>query len=306
MNTLTTHRTKTSATGFTLIELLVVISIIATLLAILLPALSNARAKGTALKCLTNLRSLSQGWQMYATDNGDVSAPSRPFKASGGAANPSNYYDVGNGLKYRPRWIATIGKYVGIYAFDAPSIADIRQDYTNRAYHCPSVAQWTDERNAAYGYNHQFLGNARQTNGRFRHFPVALTEITSFADTVLAADCMGSAAGIVADDRSGYSLRGGDTGSLGNHAYTLDPPRLLSTSDHGDGSAGSPRTAVDPRHQNKSNVVFCDGHATTRSPEALGYRVEIDGRFADGGPAGTGGPSNHQFSGTTRDDDPPE
>lgn len=55
--------------GFTLIELLVVISIIAILMAVLLPALSTAKKIASAAVCLGNLRSLSTGWVMYADDN---------------------------------------------------------------------------------------------------------------------------------------------------------------------------------------------------------------------------------------------
>ncbi len=52
--------------GFTLIELLVVISIIALLMAILMPALSRAREHGKRAVCLSNLRQLMMGWIMYA------------------------------------------------------------------------------------------------------------------------------------------------------------------------------------------------------------------------------------------------
>ncbi len=54
-------------TGFTLIELLVVISIIALLIALLLPALAEAMAAGESAVCLSNLRSLGQGFIEYET-----------------------------------------------------------------------------------------------------------------------------------------------------------------------------------------------------------------------------------------------
>lgn len=55
--------------AFTLIELLVVISIIAVLISILLPALSQARAEGAKLKCLANMRSITQAALNYANDD---------------------------------------------------------------------------------------------------------------------------------------------------------------------------------------------------------------------------------------------
>ncbi len=57
--------------AFTLIELLVVIAIIAILMAILMPALHRAREQGRRAACLSNLRTLTLAWIMYADDNGD-------------------------------------------------------------------------------------------------------------------------------------------------------------------------------------------------------------------------------------------
>ena len=115
--------------AFTLLELLVVVAIIAILAALLLPALSKAKAKARNINCLSNQKQLILGWQMHNDDNDGAMVPGRHAKKAGGISNPENWYSVGNGLKYRPRWIATMGTHVGIYAFSVPIVADDRQNY---------------------------------------------------------------------------------------------------------------------------------------------------------------------------------
>ncbi|MDD5597382.1 MAG: prepilin-type N-terminal cleavage/methylation domain-containing protein [Victivallaceae bacterium] len=68
---------------FTLLELLVVISIIAVLMALLLPALMKAAEKGRSIGCCNNQKQIGTAFHSYADDNEDFfpaqSAPAYPI-----------------------------------------------------------------------------------------------------------------------------------------------------------------------------------------------------------------------------------
>jgi prepilin-type N-terminal cleavage/methylation domain-containing protein len=61
--------------GFTLIELLVVVAIIAVLVALLLPSLAQSRERMKDLTCGSNLRTIFNGFMMYAENYRDILPP---------------------------------------------------------------------------------------------------------------------------------------------------------------------------------------------------------------------------------------
>jgi prepilin-type N-terminal cleavage/methylation domain-containing protein/prepilin-type processing-associated H-X9-DG protein len=87
--TRTTH--LGAANGFTLVELMVVIAIIAILMALLMPAISRAKAKANQISCLNNMRQLTLAATMYANDH-DEEFPARRIPTNAWPHKLKPYY----------------------------------------------------------------------------------------------------------------------------------------------------------------------------------------------------------------------
>ena len=114
--------------GFSLIELLVVIGIIAILLALLFPALSNAQGHARVVACQSNMRQLGQAMFIYANENHGWLIPMIDDPTATGGVR-----GLGTLVAPKERWPALIFKITG----PTPE-TDEPADYCPKLIICPN------------------------------------------------------------------------------------------------------------------------------------------------------------------------
>jgi prepilin-type N-terminal cleavage/methylation domain-containing protein/prepilin-type processing-associated H-X9-DG protein len=268
--------------GFTLIELLVVIAIIAILAAILFPVFAQAREKARAATCLSNIKQVNLGWQMYMQDY-DETWIFRPWGLA-----------VGPGPECDWRYVCDSpdtqrGSYINWW--------DVVKPYTknHQIIGCPSApneswlrdAGWTETTNLGIGINaypHYGLvdGNrAIESPWGGGVYPgVSLAAVSKPAQTI----CIGDAGKLWWKeyfDQWGYNWLSTVPTYAGTSPWLS--PRMESES----GSEWGP----DDRHSGMANVGFLDGHVKAMRPEAfylgkngLWFRPDRDAVYEDDPP----------------------
>ncbi|MEN6385263.1 MAG: type II secretion system protein [Phycisphaerales bacterium] len=122
-------KTMSSNRAFTLVELLVVISIIAMLLAILMPSLQKAKQQAESVICKTRLNDIGKALSLYAVDNSDAIPPSGLSKAEDASTMAEN-----DGI-----WMRRLVKYYGILKGKKPPLSEFA---SFKLLRCPSQKTW--------------------------------------------------------------------------------------------------------------------------------------------------------------------
>lgn len=222
-------RSRRPASGFTLIELLVVISIIALLIAILLPALGAARDTARGAACSSNIRQLAIVGVTYQQDNEQFyHLLQTPWGVTPGSS----------GHWYWPGMMVNKGYVGALKGFICPSVSDtaVSRLTTPDAVANPSN---NDLRTISYGYNYRWLGTYLMETPTGMTFSQSLQrtprsdDIKKPTDTIVYADCI-----------------------VPGSNPLLPTYRLTGRPEPGNGN-------LDPRHKTAINIAWADGHATS-------------------------------------------
>jgi prepilin-type N-terminal cleavage/methylation domain-containing protein/prepilin-type processing-associated H-X9-DG protein len=216
--------------AFTLIELLVVISIIALLIALLIPAVSGANAQSKTLQCLSNLRQLFLAAEQYCD-------------ASGGYYPIAYYSQFSSPLSISYNWDFTVTSNIFTGAVTSkpgllwPGVNSVPVQQCP-VYDGPSNAIGNPF--TGYNYNASYLGGGK--GGSILVPPLKAVKVLWPSRCALFGDGQYYSG---ADKFMRSPFPGPDDIAFGLNAASA-------------GTQGF-------RHRGKTNVVFCDGHAETLS-----------------------------------------
>lgn len=116
--------------GFTLIELLVVISIIALLLAILMPALGMVKEKAKNILCQNNLRQYALAGEMYLTESDEIYPRAWNSLFSSTPSGNCQWHDEENFLDKRPDLAGPLWPYLEMQGIHlCPTFSKIGKSY---------------------------------------------------------------------------------------------------------------------------------------------------------------------------------
>jgi prepilin-type N-terminal cleavage/methylation domain-containing protein/prepilin-type processing-associated H-X9-DG protein len=238
--------TKKIKYGFTLIELLVVISIIALLMAIMMPALGKARKLAQRMLCNTNLKQIGSAYQLYAIDNGDKVVP-----------QAENYPEVWNSVEgYKKIWAFKLASYLDLKSYQD----DPQQISSLGVYRCPSDKR----KQTAFDQNDFSWPNSYGTNYgqlfRYANYYDLWKGVSKISQIRRPSELF-----VIMDSNS-------------SHVYSaIFWPHNIDTDNDGIKDSYNPfniNNLAQFRHEGRINVVFADSHVESLKPEEWVYDRE--------------------------------
>jgi len=239
----------------------VVIAIIAILAAMLLPALSRAKAKATGINCINNLRQLTLAAQLYGGDFQDGIPPNRGGTLDSWVPGGTAAYNVDappgatNGANIRAALLFPYNK-------------------SEPIYRCPGDKDLVDGANDSRVRNYSLNGMMGDNNGFGGDVHPGITEHRRFSEVSRPSP---SDASFFIDEQSSSSTAASKT-SIDDGYFAVDSGNGSQTSY----SSQIWRNVPASRHGNNGQMSFADGHAA-KMKWLSGKTQSLQGRNASSG-----------------------